>query len=478
MVLVAAGAWQDVPYPPARLYATLAVMLIAVVAAVWVIRMRVQNRLIVEIASTLGLFLLIIGTLVYTVAFRGLRPWELVVAWTLSVPAIVWFVARLNTIMMRPLGELDRLGQSIRSRDWSSLLQHDGSVAEHDVRGALKDVAALIEETQGTAGAVLAAAGRVTTIGNAAAEGAGRVVQSLRRLAHGSDENLQAAERIREAAQRLTTAASAVDAAARETLAISGTVEGRAQEGVRHAEQATARVSEIAELARDSVERVAALRNASATIGDITQVIGEIAAETNLLALNAAIEAARAGEYGRGFAVVAGEVRKLSQRSASSLQRIEDLLHEISARSDEAADRLQQMERTLEQGEQVMRDAMQVFTGIEQDAHRTLGLAHTVVDASQQQAALVDELGGASELVARVASESAATTAEASRATERQRELTEHLRETGAALEGSAQALDAVVGRFGLRDARTGAPADAGVAAPDADAVPVSVPKR
>jgi methyl-accepting chemotaxis protein len=446
------------PYPAARLYVTLAVMLAVVTVAVAVVRRRFADRLLAEIATTLGIFLVLIGAIVYTVAFRGLRPLELVLAWLLSVPVIVWFVARLNRTMMRPLEQLDQLGDSIREGRWGALLA-GGAMAEGtggggggagQIHRALRDVAELVAETQRTAAAVLAASGEVARIGGAAADGAQRVTDSLTRLASGAAGNREAAQRIGQAAQRIAGAASAVDAAARETLEISSAVEQRVQEGVQQVAGARHRVSEIAALARSTVERIVALRQASAMIGEITGAIGEIATQTNLLALNAAIEAARAGEAGRGFAVVADEVRKLAQRSTQSLGRIQALLEQIAARTDEAAGQIHGMEQAVAAGEAAMEGAVTVFQGIEADARRTLVLAQAVVAASSQSEMLVGDLGTAAQLVVEVAEGMAAAMEDVAAATARQRELTAELRSMADALGRAAESLRQVIERFGV----------------------------
>ncbi|WP_322998704.1 methyl-accepting chemotaxis protein [Castellaniella sp.] len=68
------------------------------------------------------------------------------------------------------------------------------------------------------------------------------------------------------------------------------------------------------------------INSKSQQVADIIGVIDSIAFQTNILALNAAVEAARAGEQGRGFAVVAAEVRALAQRSAGAAKEIKDLI--------------------------------------------------------------------------------------------------------------------------------------------------------
>ncbi|UTW69580.1 hypothetical protein KHA80_23095 [Anaerobacillus sp. HL2] len=91
---------------------------------------------------------------------------------------------------------------------------------------------------------------------------------------------------------------------------------------------------------RDINKRITELSSKSVQIGEIIEVIDDIAEQTNLLALNAAIEAARAGEAGKGFAVVADEVRKLAERSGKATKEISELINSIQENTKDSVKQL------------------------------------------------------------------------------------------------------------------------------------------
>ncbi|MGQ0537776.1 MAG: methyl-accepting chemotaxis protein [Gemmatimonadaceae bacterium] len=447
--LAAPQIWGDVPYPPVRLYATLAFMFIVVGVAIAVTRRWFRASVLADVAGTLGIFLLVIGTIVYVSAFRGLRTAEVVVAWVFSGIAIVWFVRRLDGLMRRPLVQLERVGDAIGRGDWTSAIGQHGDGDASRIGSALSQIAGLIGETHRTTERVLAASTEATRIGLSVSDSALQTNAALETVRRGSADTVAATTQIIGVAGQLVESARGVHTAASETLAISRGVEERARSGVQTAGAASATVSALAVVARSLEQRTAELRIATDTIAEIAVAVSSISDQTKLLALNASIEAARAGEHGAGFAVVADEVGKLAGESAVSLDRIEDLVRQMTTRAAAAQESAQEVERASVDSEQLMHETMQALHAIESEVRRTHELATEVVAAADRQRVLAQDLDGVAGSVTRAAGESARSTTDAAAVSARQLALTKELEATAATLQETARSLAQVVGRIG-----------------------------
>jgi len=200
---------------------------------------------------------------------------------------------------------------------------------------------------------------------------------------------------------RTESQASALEQTAAAMEELTGTVRQNA-EHARHANELAGRAANAAQqggaVMADVVRTMQAIEASSKRIADIIGVIDGIAFQTNILALNAAVEAARAGEQGRGFAVVAGEVRSLAQRSATAASEIKSLIGasvaEVGNGSRLVGQAGQAMDAIVGEIGQVSSIIGEISAasgeqtqGIDQINQAVIGMD----DATQQNAALVEE---------------------------------------------------------------------------------------
>ncbi|MBX4911967.1 MULTISPECIES: HAMP domain-containing methyl-accepting chemotaxis protein [Rhizobium] len=220
-----------------------------------------------------------------------------------------------------------------------------------------------------------------------------------------------------------------------EATSALGEMNAKAKDASNHAGKATGMMAETrssaehsAAIVRDAIAAMQKIEGSSAQIGEIVNVIDEIAFQTNLLALNAGVEAARAGEAGKGFAVVAQEVRELALRSANAAKEIRSL---ISTSSSQVSTGVELVNRTG-----------RALTEIEGQVEQVAGLIARIVSVSSEQAVAIGEINASVNALDEVTQHNAAMAAETVSACR--------------ALGSQTQTLEGIVGRFQTNAAAAG----------------------
>lgn len=237
-----------------------------------------------------------------------------------------------NQMLVEPLSNIILKMQNIGGGDLTSRLHAEGKTElawlSHSFNNFVKQIQKIIAELRQHGDQVDRVAGELANIVSS-------TEQDARRQQSDTQHVSMAVNGMSHSIQEVATSAGKAADAARD-------VENRARSGQQVVEQTVAAINELAREVERAASVIQELETDSESIGNILQVIREIADQTNLLALNAAIEAARAGDQGRGFAVVADEVRTLAGRTQQSTAEIQRTIEQLQTKSRQAAQVMQQ----------------------------------------------------------------------------------------------------------------------------------------
>jgi methyl-accepting chemotaxis protein len=176
-------------------------------------------------------------------------------------------------------------------------------------------------------------------------------------------------------------------------------------------------------------EKIVQLSEQTHQIGSVSDVVSDLSNQTNMLALNAAVEAVRAGEHGRGFAVVAAEIRKLSDASQKSSQKINILVNDIQRMIQTTVVVTEEGTKNVDSGVHIAHQTAQVFSDVAKLMEQIVESSQQIALTSTQQSLAIGQVNQAMNNLTQGANETAKGINQIKIGSEKLNESTHNLKE-------------------------------------------------
>lgn len=275
-------------------------------------------------------------------------------------------------------------------------------------------LAEIIGKLKAESGNLYSSSNRLYSTSQNANDAVGQVERAVHEIADGATSQ---ADETQKATENVILMGNMVE----ETSAQVEELQKNAIEMQKSSEQASAILSELASVNQETVDAIEVISQQTNTtnesalkIRDATNLITEIADETNLLSLNASIEAARAGEQGRGFAVVAAQISKLAEQSNESARKIEEIITSLIADSTKSVETMNHVRDIMERQNENVQKTDEAFQIVKDGIDRSMdGVKYIADKTAQLDEARVNVVDVVQNLTA-IAQENAAGTEETS----------------------------------------------------------------
>ena len=288
---------------------------------------------------------------------------------------------------------------AITGNDEISVLQHAflrmaGNLGKgfDTIRAKEAEAVSRADEAKKTADKILVLAGKVEAASEEVEHTVNSISGSVSGVKSGSGNQASKIQGILASIEELSTGVEQISTNAGDAAAKSEESDRKVSDGIEIARQSGLAMKNLTDITVSLRQNVGKLGEQSNTVGNIMNVITDIAAQINLLAMNASIEAAHAGESGKGFAVVAGEVRKLAEKTRSAAGEVEVSITDMQKLADVNMTNMNEAVSSITQVMELSDGAVKSLTDAGQAVKDTMLQVKAILDAAEEQAASSREI--------------------------------------------------------------------------------------
>jgi len=250
---------------------------------------------------------------------------------------------------------------------------------------------------------MLQAAGRLSSVVNVISSASEQLSKQVEQSSQGAEHQSQRLAETATAMEEMNATVLEVARNASQATDTSEKAKSMAQEGANIVGKVVAGINQVQTQSLELKSDMTVLGKQAEDIGQIMNVISDIADQTNLLALNAAIEAARAGEAGRGFAVVADEVRKLAEKTMTATKEVGEAIQQIQNGTRKNIDNVDRTVKTIEDATGLAKASGETLSQIVDFVDLSTDQVRAIATASEEQSSASEEINRSVEEVNRIA---------------------------------------------------------------------------